>query len=244
MPKKKPESIDPKIISLDDKADENFISTGVPEIDDLIGGIPRGRITEFWGQEATGKTHLASTILANVSKDSKVLYIDTEFALNKERVRALGAETSNISYIADSRLERVAELLINSVDKFDLIILDSLAYLTPTTVDSNEVGENSIGLFSRLIKHWIVKFRPRLGVSKTACVVINQYRKPLGMYVKAEPPGGTSYHHAVDVRLQLTSNSSDKILKDGEQVGHFVNILVVKSKVSQPFTKSKYRLEY
>lgn len=243
MAKEEPNE-EPQIISLDQKLEERFIKTGVEAVDDLIGGIPRGRITEVWGQEATGKTHLVSTILANVSKDHKVLYVDTEFALNRDRVKSLGAEIDNISYIADSRLERVAELLVDSVGKYDLIVLDSLAYLTPTTIDNAEVGENAIGLFARQIKHWVVKFRPRLGVSDTACIVVNQYRKPLGLYAKTESPGGASFHHAVDVRLFLTTNSADKITKAGVTVGHWVHIEVKKSKVSKPYIKTKFKLEY
>lgn len=242
---KKDTTDEPKVTTLEDKRDEQFIPTGIPELDELIGGgVCRGRITEVWGSEGTGKTNLATRILANISKDHKVLYADTEFALNKDRVKALGAIPKNISYVADSRLERVAELLIDAVGKYDLIILDSLAYLTPTTVDTAEVGENAIGLFARQIKHWVVKFRPRLGVSDTAMVVINQYRKPFGLYAKAESPGGTSFAHAVDVRLYLSTNSADKIIKEGVTVGHWVNVEVKKSKVSQPFLKTKYKLEY
>lgn len=243
MAKKKSE--EPEIMSLDKKAEEEFIPTGIPEVDAIIGGgVYRGRITEVWGQEGVGKTNMVTRMLASLSKDHKVLFVDSEFALNKDRVKELGANPKNISYVADARLERVAELLIDAVDKFDVIILDSLAYLTPITVDSAEVGENAIGLFSRLIKHWVVKFRPRLGVSKTAFIAINQYRKPFGMYAKAEAPGGTSWNHAVDVRLLLTNNSADKITEGTQRVGHWVHVEVKKSKVSSPFLTTKYKLFY
>lgn len=240
---------EPGITKLSDKKDEEFIPTGVEELDSIIGGgFYRGRITEVWGQEGCGKTTLVCTMLANASKDLKILYVDSEFALNKRRVEALGANTKNISFIQDARLERVCELLIDSVGKYDLIILDSLAYLTPSSIDEQSVGENAIGLFARQIKHWVVKFRPRLGISDTAMVVINQYRKPLGMYAKAESPGGTSFHHAVDVRLLLTTSSVDKIEKKVEgatvRAGHWVHVEVKKSKVSQPFVKTKYKLIY
>jgi recombination protein RecA len=245
MPKAKKTSEDPVIMSLDNKAKEEYIPTGIPEIDAIIGGgVYRGRITEVWGSEGVGKTNFVTRLLASVSKDHKVLFVDSEFALNKERVQALGADPKNISFIADSRLERVAELLIASVGKYDLIVLDSLAYLTPMTIDTNQVGENSIGLFARLIKHWVVKFRPRLGVSTTAFVAINQYRAPLGLYTKAEPPGGKAWHHAVDVRLYLTSNSADKIISSSQVVGHWVHCKVVKSKVSAPHVETKYKLTY
>lgn len=244
MPKKK-DVDEPAITTLEAKLDETFIPTGIKEVDELVGGgVYRGRITEVWGQEGVGKTNLVTRMLANVSKEYKVLYVDTEFALNKDRVRALGADPLNISYVADARLERVAELLIAAVGKYDLIILDSLAYLTPMTMEENEVGSNSIGIFARLLKHWIIKFRPRLGVSKTAFVAINQYRKPIGLYAKAEPPGGTSWNHAVDVRLLLSKNESDSIVVGKVRTGHWVNVEVKKSKVSNPYVKTRYKLEY
>lgn len=236
--------LEPEIASLDKKQDESFIKTGIEELDELTGGLPRGRITELWGQEAVGKTSLVTKLMVNLSNDYTILFVDTEFALNKERVADLGVNLKNVDYIADSRLERVAELLINAVGKYDLIILDSLAYLTPMTVENQEVGENAIGLFARLIKHWIVKFRPRLGISKTAFVAINQYRSPIGMYAKAEPPGGKSWHHAVDVRLLLTSNSADKIEKAGQRTGHYMHIEVRKSKVGKPFKSTKLKILY
>lgn len=244
MAKAKQDSDEPAISKLSSKADESFIATGIAEIDELIGGIPRGRILELWGQEGVGKTYTVSRILASASKDHKILFIDSEFALNRQRVEALGADTKNIDFIQDARLERVAELMIDSVGKYDLIILDSLAQLTPTTVADATVGENAIGLFARQVKHFVVKFRPRLGASQTACIVINQYRKPFGLYARAEPPGGASYHHAVDVRLHLTRNSADLITKAGVTSGHWLHVEVKKSKVSPPYLTSKYKVEY
>lgn len=236
--------VEPTIGRLSDKSDEQFISSGIPELDEMIGGLPRGRITELWGEQAIGKTHLVSLLMVNLSKTHKILFVDTEFSLNKQHVADMGAVIKNIDYIADSRLERVTELLIDSIGKYDVIILDSLAYLTPQTVENQAVGENAIGLFARLIKHWIVKFRPRLGISKTAFIVINQYRAPFGMFAKPEPPGGKSWLHAVDVRIYLHTNSSDKIEKDGIRIGHYVHLEVKKSKVSQPFKEVKLKVIY
>lgn len=233
-----------EITSLDKKRDEKFILSGIPELDALVGGFARGRITEIWGSEGVGKTHLVTTLMANISKDHKVLFVDTEFALNKERVAGLGVKLSNVDYVADAQLERVCEALIANVGKYDVIILDSLAYLTPLTVDTNEVGETSIGLFARLLKHWIVKFRPRLGMSKTAFIAVNQFRAPIGLYAKAEPPGGKTWHHAVDTRLYLTSNAGDKIVKEGVRTGHWLHIEVKKNKTGQPFVTTKLKVVY
>jgi RecA/RadA recombinase len=99
-------------------------------------------------------------------------------------------------------------------------------------------------LYARLLKHWIIKLRPRLGVSKTALVVTNQYRAPIGLYARPEPPGGKAWAHAVDVRLYLSTASKDKISKEGVVVGHNINVQVKKSKVSPPHTESKIKVEY
>lgn len=236
---------DPQITKLSNKQDEKFLDTGIADLNDLIGGgLPLGRIVEMWGQQSVGKTHVVAEIMANVSQKHKILFVDAEFSLNKERLKKLGVKLENVDYIADSRLERVCELLVNSIGKYQLIILDSLAYLTPLTIDTNEIGETSIGLFARLIKHWIVKFRPRLGVSKTAFIAINQYRAPIGMYVKPESPGGKSWQHAVDVRIFLTSNAIDKIVKDGVRTAQYTHLETTKNKLSAPYKSIKLRINY
>lgn len=236
----------PVIGKLADKATESFISCGIDALDVILGGgFYRGRITEISGNEGVGKTHLVTLLMANMSKGQKILFCDAEFSLNKDRVVALGANPDNIDYIADSRLEEVSEQITNNIGKYDLIILDSLASLQPMTIDEQTVGSSAnIGLFARLIKQFVMKMRPRLGRSKTAFVVINQMRKPIGMYAKTELPGGLAWAHVCDVRLRLSSNSADKIESKGIRSGHWVHAECTKSKVSQPFIKTKFKLEY
>lgn len=233
------------ISSLDKKSDESFIPTGIENFDSLLGGgLPRGRIVELWGTEGVGKTHIATVLAAEISKRHKVLYVDTEFALNKARVRELGADPKNIAYLADSRLERVCELLIANVGKYDVIILDSLASLTPLAVANAEVGERSIGLFALLLKHWILKFRPALASSKTAFLALNQYRPPIGMYVTEQPPGGMAWRHACDIRIKLARNSSDKIEEKGVLVGHKLHLEVKKNRLGKPGLKTEIEIRY
>jgi len=240
---KKKESVEPTITKLSDKKEDVFLSFGINELDELTGGIPIGRITELWGNEGVGKTYTLGRIMA-ANSNLKILLIDAEFAINADRIKAAGGNLDNIDFLQDARLERVSELVLGAVGKYDLILLDSLSFLTPTTVDNAEVGENAIGLFSRLIKHFVIKLRPRLGVSKTAMVVVNQWRKPLGLYVKAEPSGGQAWLHAVDVRLKLSANSGDKITKGKEVVGMWSNVEVLKSKVSQPYLSTKFKIDF
>lgn len=240
MPSKndKPEAIAP-LGTLEDKPEEEFISTGIKELDDLVIGFPRGRITEIWGKEHVGKTHVATVMMASLSKTQKVLFVDAEYSLNKQRVRELGADPKNISYVADSRLERVADLLVREVGNFDVIIVDSLAALTPTTVEDGEMGAANIGIFARLVKQWALKMRPKLDASRTALVVLNQYRAPIGMYASEEPPGGAQWRHACDLRIKLTSNSGDKLVGS-----KWVKAEVKKNKVGKPDGTTRFKVMY
>lgn len=235
---------EPTIGKLSDKKDEQYIASGTP-LDDLMGGgFPRGRITELWGKEGVGKTHVATLLMANMSKDQKVLFVDTEYSLNKHHVEALGANPDNIQYLADSRLERVCEALIDAVGKYDVIILDSLAMLTPLTVENQEVGERSIGLFALLLKHWVVKFRPLLSTSQTAFIALNQFRPNIGMYTVLEAPGGKAWAHSVDIRIYMTTASADKIKEGKKQIGHWVHCQVKKNKLASPGTEAKVKVLY
>lgn len=234
------------ITTLDKKQDESFISSGIPELDEIMGGgFYRGRICEISGAAGVGKTHLVTKFMATLSKDYKVLFVDAEFSLNKVRAVELGAVPKNIGYIADSRLEQVAELIMRAVGDFDVIILDSIASLTPMTIDNQEVGESAnIGLYARLIKQFVMKLRPKLGKSKTAFIAINQMRKPLGMYAVVELPGGMAWSHVCDVRVRLSANSGDKIMDGTVRVGHWVHAETTKNKLAPPFAKTKFKVEY
>lgn len=235
------------ITKLSKKQDESFISSSYPELDAIMGGgFPRGRVTEVSGNEGVGKTYLVTKLMASLSKDYKILFCDAEFSLNKDRVNKLGANPENIDYYADSRLEDVAEQITKNIGKYDVIILDSLASLIPMTIENQEVGESSnIGLFSRLIKQFVMKMRPQLGRSQTALIVINQMRKGIGPYVKNEPPGGMAWSHVCDIRLRLSANNSkDKIESGGVRTGHWVRAECTKNKCAPPHINTKFKLEY
>lgn len=230
---------------LNKKKDESYIPTGIQELDDLLGGgLPRGRIVEMWGVEGSGKTHVAVMIAAHLSKDQKILYVDSEFALNRAHVEALGADPSKIAYIADSRLENVCESIVKAVGTYDVIVLDSLAQLTPLAVANAEVGERSIGLFALLIKHWILKLRPLLANSDTAFLVLNQFRPPIGMYVTEQPPGGTVFRHSCDIRIKLSKKKSGRIIEGKKQIGHEVELEVKKNRMGPTGLTTKFNIYY
>jgi len=165
MPKKKVSETEAQTMA--SIPSEGYISTGVPELDELLGGgFPTHRITQIYGMPGVGKGYLLTMTMAQ--NKYRVLYVDAEFAVNGERTKAAGVDLSKVDYLASSQLEEVAEHILNNLTRYDLIIIDSLAALTPMTIAQNEVGTNSIGLVARQIGHFIAKLRPKLYESKTA----------------------------------------------------------------------------
>lgn len=227
---------------------ESFLSTGVPAVDEILGGgFPRKRITQVWGNPGTGKSYLMAKCLAKL--DGKALYIDSEYALNKQRLADIGVDLTKFDYIASSELEKVAEYVIANVHKYDLVIIDTLAKLTPMTVQKNEVGENAIGLVARQIAHFEAKLRPKLHLSDTAIVGINQVRANFNMGpVTTQAFGGWAWGHTLDLNLKFSKGVNNKIYKQvngvKREVGHRVTVKVDKSKVSTPFSEATFDLMY
>lgn len=247
MPKAKAKT-DLLVETLKDIPDEEFVSSGVEEVDQLLGGgFPRRRITQVYGNPGVGKSYLLAKCMANLK--GKVLYVDAEFALNRGRLERLGVPIDKIDYIANSQLERVAEYVIAHVQDYDLIIIDTLAKLTPMTVTTNEVGTNAIGLVARQIGHFEAKLRPRLYTSKAAVIGINQVRANLGFgQAETQVFGGWAWGHAIDLNLKLYKDANNKIYSQagGErrEVGHWCSVKVEKSRVSLPLATTKFRIDY
>lgn len=244
MAKKKEEVVE--VGKLSDIKDVEYISTGVAELDELVGGFARGRLTQLWGKPGVGKSYLLAKCMASL--DGKVLYVDTEFALNKERLQDLGVDLKKVDYLANSQLEDVTEMILGALGKYDLIILDTLAKLVPMTVETNKVGENALGLFARQIKHFEAKMRPKLYNSKTVFIAINQARAGFGMMSPAKPQGGFAWEHSIDIQIKLSKKANNKIMKQiaGEktQVGHVVTCEVEKSRLTPPNISTSFTLMY
>lgn len=246
MAKKKEEI---KLGTLADIPDEEYLSSGVAEIDAVLGGgFPRRRITQIYGQPGVGKSYLLARTMAVVN--GKILYVDSEYALNRVRLASLGVPMSKIDYMPSSELEKVAEYVIENVDKYDLIIIDTLAKLTPTTISNNEVGNASaIGLAARQIGHFEAKLRPRLYNSHAAVIGINQVRANMGMGpVQTQAFGGWAWSHAIDVSLKLYKDANNKIYKTvagaKSESGHYCSVKVEKGRVGTPLAVTKFAIEY
>lgn len=245
MAKKKDDGV--LIQSMSTLKDVEFIKTGVKEFDEALHGFARGRITEVWGNPGVGKSYLLACTMANL-KEGKVLYVDAEYSLVKERLEQLGVDIKKIDFVQDGRLEQVADMIVDNVGQYDLIILDSLAKLVPMTVSESETGANAIGLFARQVKHFEAKLKPRLAISKTAFVVINQARAGMGMMQPSKPQGGFAWEHAIDIRIKLFKGPNNAVerQKDGQKylVGHWVSLKVEKSRLTKPGLTTKFLLEY
>lgn len=242
MPKKDDDSVTTTTLKT-----VEYLPTGIAEMDELLGGgWARGRITEVWGNPGAGKSYLLGRTMATLEAKQTVLYVDTEFSLYGARLEQLGVDLKKMDLIQDGRLEQVTERIIEEVGEYDLIIIDSLAKLIPMTVEESEVGTNAIGLFARQIKHFEAKLKPRLALSKTALVVINQARAGMGLYAPAKPQGGFAWEHAIDVRVKLSKGLALEKQVDGKKsrVGHWVTAEIQKSRLTKPYISTKFKLEY
>lgn len=246
MPKKKAEKKPepPKIQKLSEIKQVTFVTSGIPEIDELTGGFPRARITEISGKQGVGKTSLMAKTLAAMSEQDKVLYIDSENALNPERVKQLGGKLDQVDFSTEYILEDVADLVISKLGKYDIIIVDSVAGLVSKTELEAETGAANVGVKAKRMHNWVRKMTGALGKSRTALVFINQIHQSPNMYQPTYTTGGTALDYAASLRLELSNNKADLLGQPGAYTGVWVHVLVTKSKLSQPYAKTKFRLGY
>jgi recombination protein RecA len=228
--------------------DEGFVSTGIDEVDDLLGGgFPTHRITQVYGAPGVGKGYLMT--MAMINPKIKVLYVDAEFAMNKTRAESAGVILKDIDFLASSQLEEVAEYILNNLSKYDLVIIDSLAALTPMTIAQNEVGTSTIGLVARQIGHFIAKLRPLLYTTKTAVVGINQIRANMGYgAAESKPFGGFSWAHAIDLSLKLTKGANNAVQKQTAGIkhhtGHYCTVKIDKSRIGDFGGETRFLVDY
>lgn len=241
--KKAVEDVGYSIKPLSEYGELQFITSGIEEID-TITKFPRGRITEIFGLQGVGKSELVQTCLTNMSKEGKVLYIDAENALNPTRLLAKGGVAKNIIVSDMCILEDVAKLTVDSINKYDVIVVDSIATLVTKSEAEGETGDQFVGLKARLMGQWMRKLIGPLGKSECAVVFINQLREGMSMYTPTFKPGGKALPYASSLSLHLTANKSDRLMKDGVAVGHWVNVEFTKSRVCPPHQKTRFKLIY
>ncbi len=230
------------IMHLDDSSIARVpgISTGALSLDLALGGrgIPRGRIIEIFGPESSGKTTLALHIVAEAQKTGGVAaFIDAEHALDPTWARKIGVDLEAMLVSQPDSGEQalnVVELLVKS-DAVDIIVVDSVAALTPEAELKGEIGDSHVGLQARLMSQAMRKLTAAISRSKTCLIFINQIREKIGvMFGNPETtPGGRALKFYSSVRLDVRRVST--ITDAGGSTGNHVRVRVVKNKIAPPF---------